>query len=43
MKTLFVTSAAQKLSDADFDQPFAGGLLAVETEFVGHPVHAFGG
>ena len=44
MKTLFVTSAAQKLSDADLRaQPFAGGLLAVETDFVGHPVHAFGG
>ena len=44
MKTLFVTSAAQKLSEADLRaQPFAGGLLAVETEFVGHPVHAFGG
>jgi sugar lactone lactonase YvrE len=44
MTTLFVTSAAQKLSDSDLRaQPFAGGLLAVETEFVGHPVHAFGG
>ena len=44
MKTLFVTSACQKLSDRDrLAQPFAGGLLAVETDFVGHPVHAFGG
>ena len=44
MKTLFVTSAAQKLNgDQLRAQPFAGGLLAVETDFVGHPVHAFGG
>jgi sugar lactone lactonase YvrE len=44
MKTLFVTSACQNLSEGDRQaQPFAGGLLAVETEFVGHPVHAFGG
>jgi sugar lactone lactonase YvrE len=44
MKTLFVTSACQKLSDAALRaQPFAGGLLAVETDFVGHPVHSFGG
>jgi len=44
MKTLFVTSACQKLRDRDrLAQPFAGGLLAVETDFVGHPVHAFGG
>jgi sugar lactone lactonase YvrE len=44
MKTLFVTSACQKLSDSDLRaQPLAGGLLAVETDFVGHPVHAFGG
>lgn len=44
MKTLFVTSARQKLSDRDrLAQPFAGGLLAVETDIVGHPVHAFGG
>jgi hypothetical protein len=32
------------LSDRDLRaQPFAGGLLAVETDVVGHPVHAFGG
>jgi L-arabinonolactonase len=44
MKTLFVTSAAQNLSERDLQaQPFAGGLLAVETDVVGHPVHAFGG
>jgi sugar lactone lactonase YvrE len=44
MKTLFVTSACQKLSaHALRAQPFAGGLLAVETGFVGHPVHSFGG
>jgi sugar lactone lactonase YvrE len=44
MKTLFVTSACQKLSESALRaQPFAGGLLAVETDFVGHPVHSFGG
>jgi sugar lactone lactonase YvrE len=44
MKTLFVTTACQKLSDSALRaQPLAGGLLAVETDFVGHPVHAFGG
>ncbi len=44
MRTLFVTSATQNLSEQDLRaQPLAGGLLAVETDIVGHPVHAFGG
>jgi sugar lactone lactonase YvrE len=44
MKTLFVTSASQNLTARDLRaQPLAGGLLAVETNVVGHPVHAFGG
>jgi sugar lactone lactonase YvrE len=44
MKTLFVTSACQNLSDGDLrTQPLAGALLAVETDVAGHPVHAFGG
>jgi sugar lactone lactonase YvrE len=44
MKTLFVTSACQNLAARDLrTQPLAGALLAVETDVVGHPVHAFGG
>jgi sugar lactone lactonase YvrE len=44
MRTLFITSALQNLTDLDLRaQPLAGGLLAIETDVVGHPVHAFGG
>jgi sugar lactone lactonase YvrE len=44
MTTVFITSAYQKLADRDRRaQPLAGGLLAVQTDVVGHPVHAFGG
>ena len=44
MTTLFITSAYQNLTDRDLRaQPLAGCLLAVETDVVGHPVHAFGG
>ncbi|MDE0537613.1 MAG: SMP-30/gluconolactonase/LRE family protein [Rhodospirillales bacterium] len=44
MKTLFVTSARQRLgAEALSAQPAAGALLAVETEFTGAPVGEFGG
>jgi sugar lactone lactonase YvrE len=44
MKTLFVTSAAQNLDDATLAaEPDNGGLLMVETDVVGHPVHPFRG
>jgi sugar lactone lactonase YvrE len=44
MTTIFITSAYQNLTDGDLRaQPLAGGLLAVQTDVVGHPVHAFGG
>ena len=44
MKTLFVTSARQQLSDGELSaEPGAGALLAVETEFAGVPVGEFGG
>lgn len=44
MRTLFVTSACQNLTERELRaQPLAGALLAMETEVVGHPVHAFGG
>jgi sugar lactone lactonase YvrE len=44
MTTLFVTSACQNLSGRELRaQPLAGALLAVETDVVGQPVHAFGG
>lgn len=44
MTTLFITSAYQNLTHPDLRaQPLAGSLLAVETDVVGHPVHAFGG
>ena len=44
MKTLFITSARQKLDAGDLaSQPFAGGLLAVSVDVQGHRVYAFGG
>lgn len=44
MKTLFVTSAAQNLDAAALAAgPDNGGLLMVETDVIGHPVHSFGG
>jgi sugar lactone lactonase YvrE len=44
MKTLFVTSAAQNLDEAFLAaEPDNGGLLMVETDVTGHPVHSFGG
>ncbi|MBT3305847.1 MAG: SMP-30/gluconolactonase/LRE family protein [Alphaproteobacteria bacterium] len=44
MKTLFVTTAAQKLDENDLQsQPLAGGLLAVPVGVQGHPVYPFGG
>lgn len=44
MTTLFVTSAYQNMPDEKRQaEPLAGALLAVETDFRGHPVHPFGG
>jgi sugar lactone lactonase YvrE len=44
MKTLFVTSAAQNLDEATLAaEPDNGGLLMVETDVTGHPVHPFRG
>ncbi len=44
MKTLFVTSAAQNLDESALAAgPDNGGLLMVETDVIGHPVHSFGG
>jgi sugar lactone lactonase YvrE len=44
MTTLFVTSAYQNMRDEKRQaEPLAGALLAVETDFRGHPVHPFGG
>lgn len=44
MKTLFVTSAAQNLDKAVLAaEPDNGGLLMVETDVIGHPVHPFRG
>lgn len=44
MKSLFVTTARQKLSDDDLvAQPLAGGLFRVSVDIPGHPVHSFGG
>jgi len=44
MKTLFITTASQRLSKEELEsQPLAGGLLAVQVEVPGHPVYAFGG
>jgi len=43
MKTLFITTAGQKLSEDELAaQPMAGGLLAVNVDVPGHPVHPFG-
>ena len=44
MKTLFITTAKQKLSDQELsNQPLAGALLAVDSGFTGTPVYPFGG
>jgi sugar lactone lactonase YvrE len=44
MKTLFITTASQRLSEEDLaSQPLAGGLLALSVDVPGHPVYAFGG
>jgi sugar lactone lactonase YvrE len=44
MRTLFVTSATQRLDDAALRaQPLAGGLFIVPAGIAGHPVHPFGG
>ncbi|NQV82903.1 MAG: SMP-30/gluconolactonase/LRE family protein [Rhodospirillales bacterium] len=44
MKTMFVTSASQKMGDSDLlAQPLAGGLLAIPVGVQGHPVYPFGG
>ncbi len=44
MKTIVITSAAQKLSDEELEaQPLAGGLLALAVDVPGHPVYPFGG
>lgn len=44
MKTLFITTARQKLDDVALaSQPLAGGLLAVSVDIPGHPVYPFGG
>ena len=44
MKTLFITTARQKLSDQELrDQPMAGALLSVNSKFRGTPVYPFGG
>jgi|TARA_B100000315_G_scaffold257852_1_gene308103 sugar lactone lactonase YvrE len=44
MKTLFVTTASQKLDETALAaEPEAGGLLMLETEVSGHPVYPFGG
>ena len=44
MKTLFITTAQQKLSDRELtNQPMAGALLAVNSSFTGTPVFPFGG
>ena len=43
MKTLFITTAAQNLSEQELaEQPLAGGLLALNVDVQGHPVHPFG-
>ena len=43
MKTIFVTTAAQNLSEQELaDQPLAGGLLALNVDVQGHTVHPFG-
>ncbi len=44
MKTIFITSASQRLSDAALAaQPLAGGLFAVAVDVEGCPVGSFGG
>jgi len=44
MKTLFVTSASQNMDEETLaSDPDNGGLLMVETDVTGHPVHPFGG
>ena len=44
MKTLYITTAQQKLSDQELaEQPMAGSLLALHTSFQGTPVYSFGG
>ena len=44
MKTIFVTSASQKLDEHErASQPLAGGLLSVPVDVRGHDVHPFGG
>lgn len=43
MKTIFITSASQKLSEDELAaQPLAGALLAVQVDVPGHPVYTFG-
>ena len=44
MKTIFITSASQKLDeDERASQPLAGGLFSVPADVRGHGVHPFGG
>ena len=44
MKTIFITSASQKLGEDDLaSQPLAGGLLGISVDVRGHGVHPFGG
>jgi sugar lactone lactonase YvrE len=44
MKTIFITSASQKLNeDERARQPLAGGLFSVSVDVRGHGVHAFAG
>ena len=44
MKTIFITSASQKLGEDDLaSQPLAGGVLSVPVDVRGHGVHPFGG
>jgi sugar lactone lactonase YvrE len=44
MKTIFITTARQKLNaDTLVSQDFAGGLLSLQVDVPGLPVHPFGG
>ena len=44
MKTIFITTASQKLSAEELKaQSLAGGLLSVKVDVPGHPVYPFGG
>lgn len=44
MKTIFITSASQKLNeDERASQPLAGGLFSVHVDVQGHEVHSFAG